>query len=238
MNVLVTGGASGLGKSIATVLAKEKYTVYFTYNNSKEEATLLENTFSNVHGIKCNFLSENDLSLLLETIEDKNIDVLVNNALMGFETKHFHKIDPAYFAINFQKNIIPVVKIVQRFIKSSRKKKFGKIINILSSTVINTPPSGWSEYVASKAYLKSLSNSWAVENIKFNITSNCISPDFMNTKLHHNMDDRVLNSLIERHPLKELLKTEEVAEIVLFYVKSSQQINGTNFLVNTGTNIA
>lgn len=238
MKVLITGGASGLGSAITTLLASEGFKVFFTYNSSVDKAKIIESEYPNSEGIKCDFRSETELKSLLSSIEILGIDVLINNALLGTEIKHFHKINPSYFLENFQNNIVPTIQITQSFIKSSRKRKFGKIINILSSAIINTPPIGWSEYVASKSYLRSLSNSWATENIKFNITSNCISPEFMNTPLHTDLDDRVFNSLVENHPLRKILEPEEVAEIVLFYIKSSQHINGTNFIVNTGSNIS
>src|ERR1019366_7084787 len=125
----------------------------------------------------------------------------------------------------------------QEAIKTFRKKKFGKIINIISSALVNKPPIGWSEYVANKSYLLAMSKAWAAECIKFNITSNSISPSFMLTNLTSDTDERVIEQMKEEHPLKRLLTTDEVAEAVVFFTKSSQQINGTNLVINAGTEI-
>lgn len=78
------------------------------------------------------------------------------------------------------------------------------------------PPIGSSTYIANKAYLEKLTKVWAIENSKFNITSNSISPSFMQTKLTSEIDERIIEQIISNHPLKKLLTVDEVAETVLF----------------------
>ena len=134
-------------------------------------------------------------------------------------------------------NILPVIQLTQQFIKNSRKKKSGKIITILTSAIINKPPLGWAEYVANKAYLQSLSTSWAIENSAFGITSNCISPSIMITNLTKNIDKRLVESMIESNPNKSLLNENEVAESVSFLTNASSQINGTNLVINAASDL-
>jgi NAD(P)-dependent dehydrogenase (short-subunit alcohol dehydrogenase family) len=238
MNILVTGGASGLGEAITAKLASDpSYKIYFTYCDSFKEAESLEKQFSNVHSFQCDFRISKDLDDLTKQMEQINPDVLVNNAFAGFTRKHFHKIAPDSFVENFRHNIIPVIRITQKAIVLFRKKKFGKIINILTSALINRPPVGWSEYVAGKAYLAELSKSWAVENAAFNITSNCISPSFMKTDLTSDIDERVIEDMERTHPLKQLLSPEEVADSVLFLCRSTQHINGVNIPLNAASDM-
>ncbi|HEV8079379.1 MAG TPA: SDR family NAD(P)-dependent oxidoreductase [Chitinophagaceae bacterium] len=239
MNILITGGASGLGQSITKVLAERKtLNIFFTYNHSADNSKELESQFKNVKAIHCNFENEESLQSLLLEIEKNDIQVLVNNAFTGLQTKYFHKMEANYFADNFNKNIIPVIKITQQAIIHFRKKKFGKIITILSAYIINKPPIGLSEYVAEKNYLLSLSKSWAVENAKFNITSNCISPSIMQTALTANTDERVIEEIVNNHPLKKILSTTEVSETVNYFVNASQQINGINFVINSASDFS
>ncbi len=141
------------------------------------------------------------------------------------------------FNDGFRENVLPVIQITQQAIKQFRKKKFGKIITILSSAIINKPPVGWSEYAANKAYLLSMSKSWATENAAFNITSNCISPSLMLTNLTSDMDERLVETYEQNHPLKKALSTSEVAETVAYLVGATQQINGTNLIINSGTDV-
>jgi 3-oxoacyl-[acyl-carrier protein] reductase len=235
MNIIVTGGASGLGAAIVKQLAANPANhVYFTYNNSLERAQKITSEFSNTSFWHCNFTNAGSVTDLLKKIKESDTDILINNAIVDMCKEHFQKIAADVFMGSFEKNVLPTLLITQEAIKIFRKKKFGKIINIISSSVINKPPIGWSEYTANKAYLLSMNKSWATENIRFNITSNAISPSMMLTSLTNDMDERILEQVIDGHPLKKLLTVEEVAEMVEFFVKSSQQINGTNVLINAG----
>jgi len=238
MNILVTGGASGLGEAITRNLAQtESNKIYFTFCKSADKAKELENQFSNAKGIFCDFENEISLQTLLSQIEFLDIHALINNAFTGLETNYFHKINPEYFSENFIKNVVPVIKITQQAILHFRKQKSGKIVTILSSYIINKPPMGLSEYVAAKNYLLSLSKSWAVENAKFNITSNAISPAFMQTQLTSDTDERIVEEMVKNHPLKKILSPSEVADSVQYLLNASSQINGINLIMNAAADI-
>jgi len=239
MKILVTGGASGLGAAIVTLLAAQDGNfVYFTYAGSLAAAKEMEATHPNTKAIFCNFSQPASVSGLLAQLAAMDIDVLVNNANTKMHKSHFYKTGADVFLKSFEQNIIPALQITQEAIKLFRKKKFGKIINILSSAIINKPPAGWSEYVANKAYLLAMSKAWATEGIKFNITSNSISPAFMETNFTSDTDERIVEQMKEEHPLKKLLTTGEVAASVLYFVNASQQINGTNLIINAGADLA
>jgi 3-oxoacyl-[acyl-carrier protein] reductase len=238
MNILVTGGASGLGESITKALAKnDNDRIYFTYNRSIANAEAIEKEFPNTKGFPCNFEDPQSVEQLLEKMDQFNLQILINNAMTGFEKNHFHKLSSDSFSAGFQKNILPVIQLTQKAILIFRKQKFGKIITVLSSAIINKPPIGWSEYVAQKNYLLSLSKSWAVENAKFNIVSNCVSPSFMKTALTSDTDERIVEELQKNHPLKSLLSTVEVAESIAFLAHAPQHINGTNSVLNAAEDI-
>lgn len=239
MNVLLTGGASGLGEAITRILAKDPSNIiFFTYSNSNLKAKEIELQYNNTFSIKCDFKDSSEITRLIKKIDSLNIDVLINNAYSSDTIKtHFHKIPYEDFNQDFINNIIPTIRITQSVIAQFRKKKNGKLITILTSGLANTPPLGWSCYTANKAYLESLVKSWAIENIKFNITSNSVSPSFMQTQLTSDVDERVIEQMISNHPLTELLTVEEVAEAVSYLTKASSHINGIDILLNSGVNI-
>ena len=239
MNVLVTGGSSGLGKAIVCALAAlPDHQIFFTYNRHGEEAEALAREHANVIARKCDFTNEEDLRALEEAIPSFDLDVLVNNAYVGTPLgTHFHKTDPAEFLKKFEENLIPTVRITQQAIVGFRKKRFGKIINILTAYLVNVPPMGFSIYTANKAYLQQLSKSWSSEYSRYNISSNCISPEFMLTNLAADVDERVVEQMQDRHPLKKLLTPSEVADAVIYFVNASQQVNGTHLVINAAQNI-
>ncbi|GAB2531029.1 SDR family NAD(P)-dependent oxidoreductase [Rufibacter soli] len=238
MNILVTGGASGLGEAITRKLAQNSQDkIFFTYFRSQAKAEQICQELSNTEAIACDFTSAESLLRMKNFLQTIDLDVVVNNAVTGLEKKHFHKMDPEVFLSSFKNNVLPIIQINQTAINIFRKKKFGKIITILSSYVLNKPPTGLSEYVATKEYIHALAKSWAAENAAFNITSNCISPSFMLTQLTQDTDERVIEEMQKAHPLKTLLKPEEVAVTVQFLVSASQQINGTNIIMNAAADI-
>jgi 3-oxoacyl-[acyl-carrier protein] reductase len=238
MNILITGGASGLGEAITLKLASTGDNIFFTFNNSVANARIIERKYANIKGFQCNFHNQSDIDCLLANIKNIDIDILVNNAFTTeISPTHFHKIDISVFLNNFKANIVPCILITQELISNFRKKRFGKIINILSSTVIDNPPIGWSEYTAEKAYLASLSKSWAVENSAFNITSNSVSPSFMQTGLTSFTDERIIEGIKSSNPLKKLLTINEVADTIHFLSQCSQQINGIDIPINSAKHV-
>ena len=238
MNILVTGGASGLGAAIVKKLAANAGNkVYFTYASSKSAAQQMEADFPNCTSLHCDFSDAGSMDNFIAELANTDIDILVNNATGKIHKAHFYKTDPAVFLKSFETDVLATIRITQESIKLFRKKKFGKIINIISSALINKPPIGWSGYVANKAYLLSMSNSWATEYIRSNITSNCISPSFMKTSLTSDTDERIVQQMEDEHPLKKLLTTEEVADTVLFLTTATQHINGINLIMNAGADL-
>lgn len=237
-NIIITGGASGLGKAITRKLAgNPDHKVLFTFFKGEKPAGDLMKEFSNCIGILCNFQDLKSIDSFIPEMEKFRPDVLINNAIPSLEKKHFHKYKPESFQSGFLHNILPVLKLTQQAITHFRKQKSGKIITILSSALINKPPIGWSQYVAEKNYLLSMSKSWATENSGFNITSNCISPGFMQTDLTSDTDERVIEEMIKSHPLKQLLHPGDVADSVEFLVHSTKHINGTNLIINAGSDV-
>lgn len=238
MNVLVTGGASGLGEAVTRRFCSAGgHIIYFTFNKSAAKAAAIAGEFPNSEAIACDFLDSANLDFVLGRIETMDLDVLINNALPAMRTKHFHHSDPDGFVTSFSQNVMPTLRITQKAIKSFRKKKGGKIITILTSYVVNHPPIGLSEYVANKAYLLSLSRSWAVENARSNITSNCISPSMMRTALISHIDERQIEDITNSNPSGRLVTPSEVADAVLFLASASSQINGINLLMNGGVDV-
>ncbi len=238
MKILITGGASGLGKAITEKLCGDSNDlVFFTFCKSKTAADDLAKKFSNSKSIQVDFSNSESVKNLVSKISEMDIDVLINNAYAANTVNHFHKIPAENFTESFQVNVLPTILISQEAIKLFRKKKSGKIITILSSGLIGNPPTGWSEYTANKAYLHSMAKSWATENAAFNITSNCVSPSLMATDISKDSDPRVIEMAVAAHPLKKILTVEEVAVTVEQLTRASAHINGTNLVINAAANV-
>jgi NAD(P)-dependent dehydrogenase (short-subunit alcohol dehydrogenase family) len=217
--------------------ASGKNQVLFTYCRHENDAQALAGRFANVTAVQVDFTGEASVTGFAEMIAENPTDVLINNAYAGSPGGvHFHKTAPEDYAKAFEVNVMPVIRITQACVIGMRKRKFGKIINIITSSVIDTPPTGYSVYAATKAYIRQLSKSWSKELGRFNITSNCVLPDYMQTDFGQ-LEDFQLEQMRNAHPLKELLKPEDVAEVVCHLIQSSQQLNGVEIPINAAQHI-
>ena len=233
MTILITGGSHGLGRALVETFASDlNNQILFTYCHHEDEAMTLTGRFQNVRAFSVDFCNEESVSIFVNLIETEHIDVLINNAYAGNpQGIHFYKSNPEDFAQAFQCNVMPFIRITQSCVKGMRKQKFGKIVNIITSYVMDVPPTGFSVYTATKAYIRQLSKSISKELGRFNITSNCILPDYMQTDFGK-VEDFQLEHMKDAHPLKELLKPQEVATLVASLLKVSQQLNGAEIPVN------
>lgn len=240
MNILITGGTSGLGKASVELLSKAGHKVYFSYlpiERYTQEANKMINANCNLTALPLDFCEEDSVGEFCECIKLLDIDVLVNNVYAGkAQGNHFYKTPVDDFLMAFQNNVIPTLRITQACLEGMRIRRYGKIINIITSYVLDTPPTGMAVYTSTKAYLRQISRSISKELGRFNITSNCLLPDFMNTDFGK-VEDFQLEQMIAAHPLKRLLTPEEVAQIIVHFVNSSQQLNGVEMPINAAQHI-
>jgi len=238
MKILITGGSSGLGKSLVEMLSLErKNKIYFTYCNSISAAKKIEKKIDNVEKIHLDFSDEESISKLVKKIPELKCNVLINNAYSSYENLHFRKIDYRKFDNSFKVNVLPTLRITQEMINYFVSEKFGKVINILTSYLVSNPPIGLSEYVANKAYLLSMNKSWATEYARLNVTSNAVSPSIMRNNFTKNIDERILEIAENKHPLKKFILEEEVCNTVKFIIKSPQHLNGQNIILNAAEHL-
>lgn len=239
MNILITGGSSGLGQAIVLRLAANKNNkIWFTYRSHENEALAMVEGNDNVEAVRCDFSSEEDMQALLCKMGDMQLDVLINNAYAGYALgNHFHKTPIEDFEKAFRLNILPTIRITQEALKTFRKKKSGKIITTLTEYLIGRVPTGCALYTATKAYLAQLVKAWASEYSRYGITSNAVSPSFMQTSLTAETNELMIDQMLSAHPLKRLLTTDEAAEVYEFLCNANTQINGVNIPVNAGMNI-
>lgn len=240
MNILVTGGTSGLGKAVVDLLAKDGHHLYFSYLATETFTAVakeMERELPHVTSWPLDFCDEASVIAFCEQFKAWDIDVLVNCTYVGKpQTTYFHKIPAEEFLKSFQMNLIPTIRISQAAIEVMKKKKFGKIVNIITEAVMGLPPMGYAIYASNKAYLMELSSVWNKEYTRYHITSNCILPAYMKTGFAE-VDERILEQMENEHPLKKLLTPEEVAQVVKFFVDAPQQVNGVRMAVNAGTQI-
>ncbi|MEI7486490.1 MAG: SDR family oxidoreductase [Chryseobacterium sp.] len=230
--VVLTGGSSGIGKEINLFLLEKGYEVLFTYCHSADAAKEIEKNFANAKAFQIDFRSNEQMDSFFKEIEAFSPDILINNYYNGtFIDTYFHKTEAEKILNDFKNNVMPTLQVTQKCITIFRKKKLGRIINILSSSM-TSPAMGTSVYNSNKAYLLQMNKSWAIENVKFGITCNSVSPSFIPTDFHKNMDERVKETILSGYPLKEKLEGSDISGVINLCVNGGKHFNGNHLFLD------
>lgn len=233
--VLVTGGASGLGKEICLAFQKVGYTVLFTYNKTRPSDEL-----KGCHGYQCDLSSEDEIKNLLNSIysEYKNIDVLINNAAIEIN-KDISSRTKKDFINTLEVNLVAPFLLCKGIGARMYLNEKGKIINISSNNSIDKFDPITIDYDASKAGLNILTKCFAKEYAPF-VNVNAIAPGWILTDKIKKLDDSLDNKFIEEESKSILLNRfascEDIVNLLLFLASDkSNYINGEIIKIDGGS---
>jgi 3-oxoacyl-[acyl-carrier protein] reductase len=244
--ILITGGSRGLGACLVNRLSGnsrlmdvngEETAVIFTYVNSSENALKLASGSENIQGIKCDQRDENQVKRCHETIFEKygRLDVLINNACAAFMPCDLLSSGWDKFQELLDTNLKGAYCHMREAAEIMKKQGSGRIINILSAYVLNTPPEKIAFYITAKYALLGLTRSSAVELVKYGITVNAISPGLMETDLSGYLPRKYLEVYASRHPMKRMTQPSDVADAAAYLISDGAAfLNGVNIPVNGG----
>ena len=168
--VLITGGSSGIGKSIGEFLTEKGFRVYGTsrtpnnYPSSKFTILALDVT------------KKETINSAIESVVNREgqIDVLINNAGVGI-TGPIEEISEEEIKANFETNFFGPINVIKAVLPQMRIQQSGLIINITSiAGYMGLPYRGI--YSASKGALEILTEAFRMEIKDFNIKMTNIAP--------------------------------------------------------------
>ncbi len=231
MNILVTGASKGIGNAIANEL-QSAGEVFVT---GRDEQAL---TACNAKGFCVCDLSK-DINILAKFIEEKNIDVLINNAgeyiYAGLETMNIADIQRLY-----QTNLIAPAYLISKAIPHMKGQRWGRIINIGSISGVMGEAYA-SIYSSSKSGLIGLTKALALELAEFDITVNTINPGWVETELGMNSIEESEFSkeeIMETIPQKRFVKPQEVAKLCKYLIsEDAKGITGQSINICAGLSV-
>lgn len=215
--VLITGGATGIGKATALLFKQKGYDVFITYNQSEPD-------FDGITKIKCNLENENEIIELFNQI--KSIDVLVNNAGISL-IKQINDTTAEEYDKVMRINARSYFLCSREAVKLMLKSHSGAIVNV-SSMWGQLGASCEIAYSMSKAAIIGLSRSLAQELAPSGITVNCVCPGIIDTRMNSMFEK---SELEEEVPIGRLGTAEEVADAIYFLSQNkyiTSQILGVN----------
>lgn len=215
---LITGGATGIGKATALLLAKNGYDVYITYNSTMPDYEIKK--------IKCNLESIDEIKSTVEAVG--GVDVLVNNAGVSL-IKMINDVTPKDYEKICAVNERAVYFMSKYCALDMIKKQSGAIINI-SSMWGQVGASCETLYSMTKAGVIGFTKALAQELAPSSITVNCIAPGIIDTRMNSMFD---ADELAKEVPLGRLGTPEEIANAVLFLAEN-KYITGQVLGINGG----
>ena len=192
--VLITGGSSGIGKSIGEFLQQKGFKVFGTsrnpknYPNSKFPIVALDVT-----------KPETISTCIAEVLKQENrIDVLINNAGAGI-TGPVEEIPDEEIKRNFETNFFGPINVIKATLPTMRAQNSGLIINITSiAGYMGLPFRG--VYSASKGALEIITEAFRMELKDFNIEMTNVAPGDFATNI---AAGRYHAPVLEDSPYKE-----------------------------------
>ena len=236
--ILVTGASGGIGREIVKKFISLEGKVLATGTNT-ERLDTLKKEFPNISIIKFDISKHSQIEEFLDkvTTELNGLDVLINNAGTNMDNLSLRMKDQEWSKV-IDTNLTSTFLLSKYAIKKMLKNKYGRVVNI-TSIVGHTGNLGQSNYAASKAGIIGMTKSLAIEYAKKNITLNCVSPGFIQSRMTENIAESVKATLTSRIPMSKLGNGEDVANSVAFL--SSEQasyITGETIHVNGGMYMA
>ena len=236
--IIITGASGGIGRSIVEKFVNLNGEVLAT-GTKIEKLEKLKNDFPDINILRFDISEHLKIEEFIENANNLlgGIDILINNAGINFDNLSLRmKYEEWKKVIDI--NLGSTFLLCKYGIKKMLKNKYGRVINI-TSIVGHTGNLGQSNYSASKAGIIGMTKSLAIEYAKKNITLNCVSPGFIQTKMTDNIADNIKEVLTSKIPMAKLGTGDDVANTVAFLSSdAASYITGETIHVNGGMYMA
>ncbi len=244
-HAIVTGGGSGIGKSICETFAAQGAVVHVLDLSTDHAGATLESIRSaggNAFGYACNVADPASVEAVMESVKQRTsqIDILVNNAGIAHigtvETTSLEDFDRVY-QVNV-KGVFIMMKVVVPMMKAHG----GSIVNLASIASEVGLPDRFA-YSMSKGAVLTMTYATAKDLLAANIRVNAVSPARVHTpfvdgflaKNYPGQESEMFAKLSATQPIGRMGMPQEVAALVLYLASDeSAFVTGTNFPIDGG----
>ena len=241
---LITGSGRGIGKAIATVLAKHGADIVISdidNDSAVKTSQEIESLGKKSIAVEGDVSQKSDVEKLIAEAVNKmgKVDILVNNAGIIRDSLIDKMEEAAWYAV-LGVNLKSAFLATQAIIPVFRENKYGRVVNISSKAgwVGNV---GQANYTASKAGMLGLTLTTAKEFGRFvvreqcDLTCNAIMPGVIDTPMTQSVPEKAMQYLLSNIPLNRAGQPEDVGNAVLFLCSEyARYINGVILPVDGG----
>lgn len=233
MRILVTGGASGIGRATARLLRSQGHDIVVM--DVKDRPEDWDSTYIQVD------LADTAATgrALAEALSGGPILGLVNNAAIA---RPALLMDVALddVAAVMALNVRCPIQCAQTLLPGMRAQKFGRIVNISSRASLGKQLR--TVYAASKAGIHAMTRTWALELAEDGITVNSIAPGPIETETFrqaNSADNPRTQALIDSVPVRRMGQPDDIANAVAFFVSpATSYVTGQMLFVCGGMSVA
>lgn len=237
---IVTGGAAGIGKATALMLAKHGANISigdFNLDAAKETAKEIEGLGVKAIAVECNVLKDEDLVNLVETTvkELGGVQILINNAGGGGGGRENpSKISVDDIKRDYELNVFSGWRLCQLAVPYMKKSAYGSIVFTTSMSSINKSPN-MSGYGGSKAAVNhtvaNLAHDFGPE-----VRINAVGPGATRTAaLESVLTPEIEKVMLAHTPIKRLGTADDIAGAMLYFASPiSEWVSGQTIFVNGG----
>jgi 2-hydroxycyclohexanecarboxyl-CoA dehydrogenase len=243
---LITGGASGIGLSIAHELAVSGAEVTLVDIN-RDALDAAVSAIANAGGKAfATAVDVTDLEAVTNAIEEATsrsggLDIAVTSAGTTAAQRQLSQNDPAVWRRVIEINLLGTINVCYAAIPHFVQRGGGRIITI-SSDAARIGSSGEAAYSATKGGVMSFTKSLARELARDNVTVNCVAPGATDTPMLRAWSvgqEAILEKLARMVPLRRLGLPEDVASMVVFLASDqASYVTGQVFSVSGGVTMA
>ncbi len=235
---LITGGAQGIGRTIALELAGQGAHVILgdvNLEGAEKTAEKIREKGRTASAVEIDVSNASNVQSVFDLIlkEYKPVDIVINNAGITRDglLVRMKEVDwDLVLNINLKGSFL----CSQQAAKQMMKQKTGAIVNIASIVGV-MGNFGQANYSASKAGLIGFTKTLAREVAPRGIRANAIAPGFIDTEMTRVLEEAVREKLIEQIPLARLGQPRDVASCVSFLVsEKASYITGQVININGG----
>jgi len=232
--ILITGATGGIGKALVKKFISLEGNVLAT-GTKTEKLDILKKEFPNINILKFDMSDHSKIEEFIENVTSQltGLDILINNAGINMDNLSLRMKEVEWKSV-IDFNLGSTFLLCKYGIKKMLKNKYGRVVNI-TSVVGHTGNLGQANYAASKAGIIGMSKSLAIEYAKKNITINCVSPGFIQSRMTDNIVESIKAVLTSRIPMAKLGTGEDVSNTVAFLSSdAASYITGETIHVNGG----
>jgi 3-oxoacyl-[acyl-carrier protein] reductase len=240
---LVTGGATGIGKSAVLALARAGYDVAINYSSSetavRATAREAENLGAKALLVKCDVSDEAGVRSMLDSVRKTfgRLDVLINNAgtTAAWKMKDLDSLSLDEWDRVFAVNVRGLFQVTRAAVPLLRLNK-GCIVNTASIVGLRPGPQPL-PYAASKAAVVNLTKTLAW-NLGPEIRVNAVAPgwmegDWMKRMLQDKYED-LMGKRAKSTPLKRVVTADDVAQTMMSLIESNRFVTGEVIVIDGG----